>query len=149
MKYAEECKYIWKNFVPEVGQADTLQGELLRQVEKLRYEAQNNGNINWDSNFEYFCEFLEAALCNGKLLSHEEEVTLSKALYRLKSAGQIADKFNNGELTDEELDDEFEQRDGLAYVDDDLYDLICEAIGLFYVKHPDPIAYKHNPNIYR
>lgn len=62
MRYLEECKYIWKNLVPKEGQADNLQGELLRQVEKLRYEAQNNGNINWDSDFEFFCEFLKLSL---------------------------------------------------------------------------------------
>ena len=47
-KYFDECNYIWKNYVPEIGQANVLQGELLRELEKLRYEAQNNGNMNWD-----------------------------------------------------------------------------------------------------
>jgi hypothetical protein len=37
----EECKYIWKNMVPKSGQADSLQGELLRQAEKLHHEACN------------------------------------------------------------------------------------------------------------
>lgn len=47
-QYFEECRIIWRNFVPKSGQADSLQGEMLRQIEKLRYEAQNNGNINWE-----------------------------------------------------------------------------------------------------
>lgn len=60
-KYLEECKDIWKNFVPDSGQSDVLQGELLRMVEKLRWEAQNNGNINWNEDFEYFCFILETS----------------------------------------------------------------------------------------
>ena len=33
-QYFDECKYIWKNYVPQAGQADKLQGELLREIEK-------------------------------------------------------------------------------------------------------------------
>lgn len=54
LKYLEECKFIWKNYVPQRGQSDVLQGELLREIEKLRCEAQDNGNINWDEDFEFF-----------------------------------------------------------------------------------------------
>nr|WP_176573403.1 hypothetical protein [Nonomuraea pusilla] len=42
-QYAEETRRIWKTYVPLRGQADTVQGELLRAVEKLRDEAQSNG----------------------------------------------------------------------------------------------------------
>ena len=31
-KYFDECKYIWRNYVPERGQANNLQGELLREI---------------------------------------------------------------------------------------------------------------------
>ena len=31
-KYFDECKYIWKNYVPKRGQATNLQGELLREI---------------------------------------------------------------------------------------------------------------------
>ena len=34
-KYFDECKYIWKNYVPTSGQADNLQGELLREIEEI------------------------------------------------------------------------------------------------------------------
>ena len=34
-KYFDECKYIWKNYVPESGQANNLQGELLREIEEI------------------------------------------------------------------------------------------------------------------
>ena len=34
-KYFDECKYIWENYVPKSGQADNLQGELLREIEEI------------------------------------------------------------------------------------------------------------------
>jgi hypothetical protein len=43
---------IWRQFVPSAGQAETVQGELLRAMEKLRDEAARNGNGNWDEGFE-------------------------------------------------------------------------------------------------
>jgi ankyrin repeat protein len=48
--YLETAKTIWKKLVPKSGQADTIQGELLRAIEKLRDEAQRNGNINYSEN---------------------------------------------------------------------------------------------------
>jgi hypothetical protein len=58
MKYFEEVKVIWKNHVPKCGQSDTVEGELIRAVERLRHEAHVNGNINWDKGFEMFCEYI-------------------------------------------------------------------------------------------
>lgn len=53
-EYLDECKYIWKNYVPKAGQADNLQGELIREIEGLRCEAQDNGNYNWDEIIHIF-----------------------------------------------------------------------------------------------
>ena len=65
VKYFEEAKHIWQSQVPKSGQADTVDGELIRAVEKLRHEAQNNGNMNWDEGFEMFCSFLWETLNDG------------------------------------------------------------------------------------
>jgi hypothetical protein len=62
MRHFEEAKHIWKTLVPKSGQADTVQGELIRAIERLRWEAQNNGNVNWDEGFERFCDFIEETL---------------------------------------------------------------------------------------
>ena len=51
MKHFDICKLLWKTKVPRHGQADNVQGEMLRQAEKLRNEARDNGNMNWDSNY--------------------------------------------------------------------------------------------------
>lgn len=47
--HIETCKRIWKELVPKRGQADSLQGELLRQDEKLGNEARENGNFNFQA----------------------------------------------------------------------------------------------------
>jgi len=66
MKYFEEAKQIWVKYVPKSGQSDTVEGELIRAIEKLRYEAQNNGNVNWDLGFEQFCDYLWDVLNDTK-----------------------------------------------------------------------------------
>jgi hypothetical protein len=49
VKYFEEAKHLWRTYVPKQGQSETVQGELIRAIEKLRDEAQRNGNGNWDN----------------------------------------------------------------------------------------------------
>jgi hypothetical protein len=60
----EVARWIWRNLVPKSGQCSTVQGELLRTVEKLSWEAHNNGNGNWDSGFDILLDFLERTLCS-------------------------------------------------------------------------------------
>lgn len=74
MKYKEKAKFIWSNFVPKEGQADTVQGELLRAVEKLRYEATVNRNLNWDDDFVYFIDLLRKYLTNESDTSKNDQI---------------------------------------------------------------------------
>ncbi|MFS0907509.1 hypothetical protein AB3N02_31575 [Priestia aryabhattai] len=46
MRYFEEAKEIWVKYVPKSGQSGVVEGELIRAIEKLRCEAQDNGNAN-------------------------------------------------------------------------------------------------------
>ncbi len=62
MTYLDEATAIWREFVPPSGQAETVQGELLRAVEKLRDEALRNGNCNWDDGFEILLAYLHRHL---------------------------------------------------------------------------------------
>jgi hypothetical protein len=62
VKYFKEASELWKAFVPSTGQAETVQGELVRAVEKLRDEAQRNGNMNWDDGHEILAAFLRDTL---------------------------------------------------------------------------------------
>ena len=65
----DDAKHIWRTYVPRSGQADTVQGELLRAVEKLRDEAIRNGNGNWDEGFEALLRYLEERLLDPTIYS--------------------------------------------------------------------------------
>lgn len=141
MQYQEEAKHIWKTMVPPSGSSGILQGELLRQVEKLRYEAQDNGNINWDGDFEYFCDFLEKTLNGEKRLPGPVRKEVRKALSVIKRYGQDTWRFNHGELSQEKLMKRNHGRLEFACVEDSLYDSIVDAVVLFSRVNPDPITY--------
>lgn len=89
-KYFDECKFIWKNYVPKNGQATTLQGELLREIEKIRCEAQDNGNINWDNDYTYFCDFISKKLSEQTIFSKSEKEEIVLIMLYLKECGIYA-----------------------------------------------------------
>jgi hypothetical protein len=67
VKYQQEARLLWQTSVPPSGQAATMQGELLRAVEKLRDEAHRNGNLNWGSGQETFIAYLRENLIGSAL----------------------------------------------------------------------------------
>ena len=151
-KYFEECQYIWKTYVPKSGQSTVLQGELLRQIEKLRHEAQNNGNLNWDEDFKYFCHFVKDTLVKQDFLSQEQKEKIVVIMDYIESCGDYAVKFWDEEITDEEFEKITGMKfdiDRVAYVDDNLYDMVADAIGLMQKCHPEPITFTPNPEIIR
>jgi len=83
LKYAEETRNIWRNHVPKRGQSTTVEGEMIRVIEKLRWEAQNNGNINWDDRFKEMCDFLNRTLCDINVFTQEEISVIQLDIKRL------------------------------------------------------------------
>ncbi|MGQ0441170.1 hypothetical protein ACT4UT_34075, partial [Bacillus sp. B-TM1] len=124
MKYFEEAKNIWKNQVPKNGQSDTIEGELIRAVEKLRYEAQNNGNGNWDEGLERFCKYIWDILNDSKTF---ESNSLEEIKYDIKT------------LLDYEN----------PYLEDDLYDRITDRVIEWSIAHNGPIRREKDPKQYR
>ncbi|SES12942.1 hypothetical protein [Lachnobacterium bovis] len=146
MQYAKECNYIMINLVPPSGQADNLQGELLREIEKIRYEAQTNGNYNWDECFTFFCENIKTKLCEQKIFTDEEKNLIYEITDLFKECGMYATNmlFNENLLEDYPIDPE-----KIAYVYDNLYDYIADKIGKMSNEIGEIISYEKNPNIYR
>lgn len=144
LSHLETCRRIWYDYVHESGQSDCIQGELLRQLEGLRNEARNNGNINWDDNFDYFCRFIEKNLIESGLFEGDEKNKIKGCLSIIKSRGRYAYSYNNGEISDNEANPML-----FAYVDDDLYDYIADAIAVYAEANIEPIPYKGNDAIYR
>jgi hypothetical protein len=122
------ASWIWRNLVPHRGQASTVQGELLRAVEKLRWEAQENGNINWDEGFLMLLDFL------GKhLAGHGIEADLARLREFLPAA---------------QLDDDAD-RGSLPCVEDALYNRLEAAVVAFARAHPQLLPHARNPRLYR
>jgi hypothetical protein len=116
--------WVWRNLVPKAGQCDTVQGELLRAVEKLRWEAQNNGNANWDDGFERLAAFLETTLCSEPRLDENAKAAVQDDLRIVR---------------------DFEQ----PHVEDDVYDRLTEHVVAFCRIHPRAIDRAADPGLHR
>jgi hypothetical protein len=68
VNYQQEARLLWQTSVPPRGQAATVQGELLRAMEKLRDEAQRNGNLNWGSGHAAFIAYLRENLIGSAVI---------------------------------------------------------------------------------
>ncbi|MCS1350912.1 hypothetical protein [Mechercharimyces sp. CAU 1602] len=124
MKYFEEAKVIWKKYVPKSGQAESVEGELLRAIEKLRYEAQNNGNGNWDNGFERFCTYLWEVLDDRDVFSYEVLQQIKKDFHTLRNYKK-------------------------PYVKDDLYDRMTDRMIEWSFANKGPVLRENDPNQYR
>ena len=144
LQHFDVCKELWKTKVPASGQADTLQGELLREIEKLRCEAMDNGNINWDDNFAFFCDNIRLTLIQSGLFEAQRCDKLARLLDFVKDCGEYAHSYAMGEIADDDADPV-----RFAYVDDDLYDFISDAVAEFAINNPTDIPYEKKDFIYR
>ena len=131
------ARWIWTNLVPKSGQADSVQGEILRAIERLRWEAQENGNINWDDRFEMFINFLHNTLGNEEGFSKETRASIAVDLERLKNF-----------IPPDKLESRSQASD-LPYVEDNLYDRIVNHLISYCRQHPQVIPRKHDPRQYR
>lgn len=123
-QYFEKAKYIWKNYVPKSGQSDFVQGELLRAIEKLRDEAQRNGNGNWDEGHKILAEFIKKTLVDSKYFDSKENNEIIVDIDRLLD-------YDN------------------PYLEDFIYDNLSNRIVDFFIQNPEPIKHIHNNNLHR
>lgn len=127
----EILKWVWNNLVPKNGQSSSVQGELLRCNEALRWEAQNNGNINWDDGFNIMAGFLKEKLDDGD----QQFLSDIKRITDFKSPDECENMEELGTLG--------------PYIEDDLYDRIEIKILRFCQNNPEIINREINNNLYR
>lgn len=120
----EVARWVWYNLVPKSGQCNTVQGELLRALEKLSWEARTNGNINWDSGFEILVDFLESRLCNEPGLAEVMKESIREDLDKLRD-------YEN------------------PYTEEDLHGRLTEAVVAYCRLHPGLIPKTANPLLNR
>jgi len=122
VRYFEDAKQIWQTQVPKRGQADTVAGELLRSVEKLRDEATRNGNINWGDGHTRLLAYVRRHLLEQGALPTEEQLVMAGDLDRL-------------------ADYEHPETDSLVY------DRISDGVVLWARAHPGAVAHEHDPSL--
>jgi hypothetical protein len=122
LKHFEVCKEIWAKLVPERGQARSVQGELLRAVEKLRDEALRNGNWNWNKNHRRLVYFLKKTLPSFDVFSKTELAEIQGDLARIGLRDPPAS-------------------------DDAPFDRLSNRIGQLYEAHPKPIRRERDPKL--
>jgi hypothetical protein len=71
LRYENDFRRIWKEHVPPSGQSNTVEGELVRAIEKLCDEALRNGNGNWDDGHERLLAYVRAKLLDPALFTPE------------------------------------------------------------------------------
>jgi len=135
--YANELQEIWEKFIPKSGAADSLQGEMLRVLEKIQFELQDNGMINWNEDFDYFCDFLIENLQKIQGDGYDQLDNALSALRKIKAQGAIAIESNSKEQDMPWLED------GAAMQEDEFYTPVYDTIGLFYKNNPEKITYQH------
>jgi Ankyrin repeats (many copies) len=116
LRYPEVVYKIWQEMVPREGPAPTVQGELLRSVEKLREEAQQHANAHYRKTHKRMAVFLRDTLIGSGIFDKAEKDRIRSEAGRLMKAGK-------------------------PVVDDQLYDHLVDQVCVFYTKHPAPIPF--------
>jgi len=122
--YSRTAKFLWNAYVPDEGQAETQQGELIRILEKVDREIRGNGKINWDDEFTLLANTLRDSLISSKTFTREIEIEIKNDI---------------AELTNEQT----------AYTDDDIYDRLTRRIVEWYWRHKEPVKHVYNPKLDR
>lgn len=121
VSYFEEARHIWTTYVPSRGQAETVQGELLRSVEKLRDEAQRNGNVNFGEGHVRLARLLEETLTTGPFDATTKQ-QIRDDVARLLDAEHPA-------------------------TNDPIYDRLTDRVVEWCRAHPDPVVHALDPNL--
>jgi hypothetical protein len=122
VQYFEEARQLWRSQVPRRGQAATVQGELLRAVEKLRDEAIRNGNINWGPGHARLATYVRDTLTGSGLF---DQVTVDR-IHR---------------DVDRLLDHERPE------TGDETYDRLSDRVVEWARAHPEPVPHEHDPGL--
>jgi hypothetical protein len=121
--YFEEARTLWQTYVPKRGQATTVQGELIRSVEKLRDEAQRNGNANWRPDHEL-------------LVAYVRDTLVRSGLFDRSAVAEVED--DTSRLLDHEHPD----------TGDDLYDRLTNRVVEWSRAHPEPVPHEPRPELH-
>ena len=78
--WKKEHTRLWAELVPGSGEADTLQGELIRIAGKLTDQAFRNGNGNWDEEHERLWRFIGTKIGADPTFSKAEQNLITEKI---------------------------------------------------------------------
>ncbi len=123
--HLETAKFLWKTYVPKAGQAETVQGELIRIVEKLDHEIMGNAKANWDQDFVKLGRYLRDTLIRSGVFPVEIQAEIK----------QDVNKLIRGKNT-------------LCW-EEDVYERLRRRVVEWYWRNEEPIRHQYNPEITR
>ena len=88
VRWQNRIQELWRELVPVGGEADTLQGELVRSIQNLSDEAFRNGYINWSEKHEEFIEVLERYLLDADTFDAQTLHALRDDLAHVQRSGR-------------------------------------------------------------
>ncbi|MDD5262250.1 MAG: hypothetical protein PHD76_10440 [Methylacidiphilales bacterium] len=126
-EWKKEHTRLWSELVPASGQAETLQGELIRIAGKLTDQAYRNGNMNWDEEHERMWRFIGDTIADDPAFSKADQ-----SLIREKIEEIIRD----------------EACPNLSG-DSSPYYFVSEKVVDWCMAHPKPIPHEKDPDLIR
>jgi hypothetical protein len=126
-RWTVEQKRLWKELVPSSGQADTLQGELVRIAGKLTDEAYRNGNANWDGDCTRMWRFVGEKLDDPATFPDEERALIRETVEQIIRDRDRPDLSGQGST----------------------YYVVMEKVVDWCMAHPEPIPHTPQPGIRR
>ena len=125
--WKSEHTRLWESLVPADGQADSLQGELIRIAGKLTDQAFRNGNMNWDAEQEQMWRFVGRHLDDPKTFSVEDRRVIRDKIDEIIRDNETPDLSG----------------DGCCYY------IISERVVDWCMAHPAPIPHQNDPDLTR
>jgi hypothetical protein len=124
--WQEQFEQLWNELVPGSGQAETIQGEMVRAIGRLTDEAYRNGNGNWDDGYCILVQYLRDHLVDSTVFNKFEIDEVKKCLERI-------------------LDYERPDISGSSTC----YYRLAEKVVRWCLSKKSPIPHKKNPALYR
>lgn len=85
-EWRSEFNRLWDELVPPEGQANTIQGELVRASGRLADEAYRNGNLNFDKGYRLLCGYVREHLTDPEVFAPEEIAEIDRCIDRFLDA---------------------------------------------------------------
>ena len=125
--WKQEHDRLWESLVPPEGQAETLQGELIRIAGKLTDQAFRNGNMNWDAEHVKMWRFVGKHLDDPEIFSAQERRLIREKIDEIIRDNQTPDVSG----------------DGCCYY------IISERVVNWRMAHPTAIPHQKDPTLIR